>query len=73
MWVRKVVELTLVQKMILKLRGRVFIGNRVKPGWRGSLPFYAFMCDEHRLVKNYPHGYEGRLECPKCVHAGTHR
>lgn len=60
------VKLTLFQKIILKLNGRVFVGNRVKPGWRGSLPFYAFECDEHGLVEDYTHGYEERLECPKC-------
>jgi len=32
------VKLTLVQKIILKLDGRVFIGNRVKPGWKDSIP-----------------------------------
>lgn len=33
------VKLTLFQKIILKLQGHVFIGNRVKPGWSDSLPF----------------------------------
>jgi len=67
MQMRNMIELTLFQKIILKLNGRVFIGNRVKPGWSGSLPFYAFKCDEHGLVEDYPHGYEKRLECPKCA------
>jgi len=66
MQVRNMVKLTLFQKIILKLNGRVFIENRVKPGWSDSLPFYAFKCDEHGLVEDYPHGYEKRLECPKC-------
>ncbi len=61
------IELTLFQKITLKLNGRVFTGNRTKPGWTGSLPFYAFKCDEHGLVEDYVHGYEGRLECPKCA------
>ena len=60
------VKLNLFQKIILKLQGRVFIENRVRPGWSGPLPFYAFKCDEHGLVVDYPHGYEERLECPKC-------
>ena len=64
--VRNMVKLNLFQKMILKLLGEVFVGNRMKPGWSGSLPFYAFKCETHGLVENYPHGYEGRLECPKC-------
>ena len=67
MQVRDTVELTLVQKIILKFNRRVFIGNRMNPGWNDSLPFYAFECDEHGLVEDYPHGYERRLECPKCA------
>ena len=60
------VKLTLSQKIILKFNERVFVGNRAKTGWRGALPFYAFERDEHGLVEDYLHGYEGRLECPKC-------
>jgi len=59
------IKLNLLQRIILKLNGRVFVGNRVKPGWSGFLPFYAFKCEEHGLVEDYPYGYEGRLECPK--------
>jgi hypothetical protein len=61
------IKLTLFQKIILKIDGRVFIENRAKPGWRGTLPFYAFKCDKHGLVEDYFHGYEGRLDCPKCA------
>ena len=60
------VELTLVQKIILKLSGHVFIENRIRPGWRGPLAFYVFKCPEHGLVEDYPRGFTGRLECPKC-------
>jgi len=60
------VKLNLFQNIILKLNGRVFIENRTRPGWSGPLPFYAFKCPEHGLVEDYPHGYERRLECPKC-------
>ena len=65
--VRNMVELKLVQKIILKLRGRVYTEHRMKPGWKAPIPFYAFKCNEHGLVEDYPHGYEGRLDCPKCV------
>jgi len=63
------VDLTFVQKIILKLNGRVFVGNRMKPGWRGSLPFYTFKCPEHGLVEDYPREFKGRLECPQCTSA----
>ncbi len=67
------VKLTLIQKIILKLKGHVFIGNRTRPGWKGSLPFYAFKCDKHGLVEDYPHGHEEKLECPKCDSAHYQR
>ena len=65
--VRNMVKLTLFQKIILKLMGEVFIEYRTRPGWRRPLPFYAFKCETHGLVEDYPHGYNERLECPKCV------
>ena len=64
--VLNMIELSLIQKIRLKLCGFVYTENRMKQGWRAPIPFYAFKCDEHGLVENYPHGYEGRLDCPKC-------
>ena len=63
---RNMVNLTLLQKITLKIMGEVFIENRTRPGWKGPLPFYAFKCETHGIVEDYPHGYEARLECPKC-------
>ena len=37
-----------------------------KPGWRKPIQHYAFHCPIHGIVEDYPHGYEGRLECPRC-------
>ena len=65
--VRNMVELTRLKKITLKLHGRVYTEHKMRQGWKKPLPFYAFKCDEHGLVENYPHGYEGRLDCPKCV------
>ncbi len=65
--VRNMVKLTLIQKIILKLNGRVYTEHKMRHGWRAPIPFYAFRCDKHGLVEDYPHGYEGRLDCPKCV------
>ena len=45
---------------------RGYIGHRIKPGWKGSLPFYRFQCPKHGLVENYPMGYEEILHCPEC-------
>ena len=44
-----------------------YIGHKIRPGWRGSLPFYRFFCPKHGVVENYPQGYAEVLRCPKCV------
>jgi len=66
------VELTLVQKIILKLSGRVFTEYRLKPGWKAPIAFYAFKCPVHGIVEDFPQGYNNRLECPKCGYARGH-
>ena len=59
-------SLNLVQRLKLRFLGQAYIGHRIRPGWKGSLPFYAFECQRHGVVVNYPHGYSQRLECPLC-------
>lgn len=59
--------MSLWQRLKMRLSGYVYVGHRTRPGWQGSLPFYAFRCPEHGLVESYPHGYEQRLECPRCM------
>ena len=58
--------LSLFKRLALCVFGQVYIGNRTRSGWSGSLPFYAFNCPLHGVVVDYPHGYENRLDCPKC-------
>ncbi len=43
-----------------------FLGFLTKPGWRGELPYYRFMCTVHGYVENYPQGYDEALLCPHC-------
>ena len=43
-----------------------FVGYRMKPGWRGPLPFYRGLCPRHGPYESYPHGYRGILVCPAC-------
>ena len=50
----------------MSLAGQVYVEHRTMPGWEGSLPFYAFKCPDHGIVVDYPHGYDQRLDCPKC-------
>jgi len=49
--------LSLWQRLKMQLSGYVYVGDRQRPGWTGSLPFYAFKCEKHGIVQDYPHGY----------------
>jgi len=61
------IKLSLYQKMILKISGHVYVGHETRPGWSGDLPFYVFKCPIHGLVKDYPHGFNDRLDCSTCL------
>ena len=63
-------ELSLIQKLRLRLFGRVLVGWRSRRLWRAELPFYAFRCPIHGIVEDYPQGYDGRLDCPLCLGEG---
>jgi len=56
----------LLQRVSMRLTGSVYVGDRQMPGWRGPLPHYLFLCPVHGPVESYPHGYDQRLECPRC-------
>jgi hypothetical protein len=60
-------RISLLNRLRMQLSGYVYVGERSRDGWRGSLPHYVFECPVHGLVESYPHGYEQRLECPRCV------
>lgn len=47
-----------------------YIEDRKYPGWKDFLPFYRFHCPIHGFVISYPHGYERKLICPKCIIVG---
>ena len=40
-------SLNLIQSLKLRFLGQAYIGHRIRPGWNGSLPFYAFECQRH--------------------------
>lgn len=61
------VELSLTQKFRLRLFGHVSVGTRMKEGWKAPIMHYAFKCPVHGIVVSYPHGFEERLDCPKCL------
>jgi hypothetical protein len=60
-------DLSLPQRIKLRLFGQAYIGNRIREEWKGPLPFYVFRCHIHGLVEDYPHGYSDRLDCPRCL------
>jgi hypothetical protein len=61
-----IIRLNLLQRIKLMITGAVPTSRRSRPGWTGSLQFYAFRCPVHGLVENYPQGYEKVLRCPHC-------
>ena len=61
-------EFTWTQKFSLMIGACAYLGHRKRPGWREHLPFYAFKCPTHGIVEDYPHGYNNRLDCPKCAY-----
>ena len=63
---RTSVKLSPLERIRLLITGAVPTSRRSRPGWSGSLQFYAFRCPVHGLVENYPQGYEKVLRCPYC-------
>jgi hypothetical protein len=56
----------LIDRLKLRLRGYVYLEDRIKPDWRTPLPFYLFRCPIHGYVEGYPRGYDDTLICPVC-------
>jgi len=55
-----------LDRLRLRLSGYVYVGDRMKEGWKAPIPHYAFKCPKHGTVVNYAHGFNQRLECPEC-------
>jgi len=64
---KQTVNLSLLQRMALKINGYVYLFHARKEGWKGKLPFYLVRCKKHGIYYlDYPHGYRGYFNCPKC-------
>ena len=61
------VELSVFQRLRLRLFGSVPVGYQRKPGWKAPIMHYAFRCPVHGVVVDYPHGFRERFSCPKCL------
>ena len=59
-------DLSLFKRFMIRTRGYAYVGHQRRPGWRASIPFYAFKCPEHGIVVDYPHGHRSNLTCPRC-------
>ncbi len=60
------VELSLFQKILLKVYGDVSVGSRMKEGWKNPIEHYAFNCVTHGLQVDYAHGHRQVLRCSVC-------
>jgi hypothetical protein len=60
-------SLTLLQFLVLKIRGSVLVDWVRFDSWKRSLPFYILKCPVHGYQLSYPHGFNDVLLCPKCV------
>ncbi|MGD0805111.1 MAG: hypothetical protein ABSA11_13685 [Candidatus Bathyarchaeia archaeon] len=64
-------SLSLLQFIVLRLRGSVLIDWARFDGWKKSLPFYIINCPQHGYQLSYPHGYHDILLCPRCVESNV--
>ena len=62
-------EMSLSQKIKLRLSGLVYVGDNREEGWKTSLQVYAFRCKKHGLQLGYASGYAQQLLCPECIRA----
>lgn len=60
-------SLSLLQLVILAMRGSVLVDWVSFEGWKGKLPLYVIKCDKHGYQLSYPNGYRRVLLCPKCI------
>lgn len=60
-------NLSAYEQLKVKQSGNIYVGEYKMPDWSGTLPFYAFNCEKHGIVVNYPIGHMKMLLCPYCI------
>lgn len=59
-------NLSLKQRLVLKVFGKVYLRHEKRQGWKHALPIYLTKCPIHGYFEDYPHGWEGYFQCPQC-------
>ena len=62
-------QISPVAKLLARIFGKWYLGNRKYPWLKGELPFYLFRCKScHNYLVDYPHSYAQFLgPCPFCL------
>ena len=56
-----------LRSWFIKIFGAVKVREEKRRGWSGNLSIYRFFCNScKKFGEDYPHGHEGRLDCPNC-------
>jgi hypothetical protein len=63
----EVPKLSLNQKLVLAIKGAVFIKYMKPEDYQGFVPVYVVRCLKHGLYLDNPHGYTHRLDCDECL------
>jgi hypothetical protein len=67
--IEKDFKLNSLQKFLLHIFGKVYIGEYKKENWQSAISFYAFNCKKHGTQISYPNGWKKILRCPDCYEA----
>ena len=60
----------LINRLRIRIFGRVYTGQGTREGWPGELPFYMARCKKHGIFEDYLHGNAEYLMCPECLKDG---
>ena len=62
-------EISLLERIKLRLEGRIYVFHAKPEGWCGEVPFYIVKCGKcgcYFLDNSHGHGYEEYFLCPIC-------
>jgi hypothetical protein len=66
-------DLSLWQKLVLKINGSAFLHYQKPQGYLRSVPVYIVKCSKHGLFLDTPHGYNRIFQCSDCLSERTLR